>query len=64
MKFLKEKIEDGVISLSNLTLSKLLDLQHNCISEEDRNILSHEIIYRDRSEFEAIGFYLEQEDDK
>ena len=53
MNFITEKVNDGVIDLSQLSLSKLLELV-SVANEEDKNTLGHEIIYRNREEWEEI----------
>ena len=45
MKFIKEKIEEGVLDLSKVPTFKLIEWCQDA-SREDQDALGHEIIYR------------------
>jgi hypothetical protein len=46
MKYLKEKIKAGVISLENMSIENLIQLSNECESWQDRDMIGCEIMYR------------------
>ena len=56
--FLTEKVNDGVLSLGQMSLTKLIELAQSCDNDLDRDTLGHEIVHRPRTEFIEIGLYL------
>lgn len=46
MKHLKSKIEEGVVSLKNISTEKLIGMAQEVETHEDLDVIGHEVFYR------------------